>query len=507
MFPRDLRAFCDFRAASIRARSGAGALAGTSFPIDRHRPQALGLRWPTRNSLDSVSDRDSLLAFLAACSIAPFTCPGWPRRSSSGCRRRSASCAGLTAGPRGPDDAQKAIPTRPSLCAARLGASSVPGRPSDGDEGSAAGLFEGHPGGQGAALRRRRHPRDRARRHHRDGRDLSPCPIAWRRWRVQVSPRPRTWPTGWCGPRHSLPGRPPHHRADRVGGREAGLTSKNCRWTPCRGWSRASTGASTTCWGSRIRSAPGQASGAPPRPRWPSRSPGGAGGSEAAYDTLVSSHGQCEAAPQDEGCAVGQAPGRPGWGLDPPEKRLHIAVSGPRGSRECRISGLNHRSAANLGLRTCRVSRRSAIRSSWASTRSSRRSTRLQIQRGRLPAVQYRASGAHRDDPERLRITLAVAGFTRDQLEVILEENQLVIRGRQIRGQDETLSTSRHRRPPVPAHLPPCRRHGGAGRGPVQRTLSIDLARPEPERIVRKIDIIGPRQGVRRAAGERHEPL
>src|ERR1700745_3919996 len=33
--------------------------------------------------------------------------------------------------------------------------------------------------------------------------------------------------------------------------------------------------------------------------------------------------------------------------------------------------------------------------------------------------------------PERLRITLAVAGFTRDQLDVTIEENQLVLRGRQ----------------------------------------------------------------------------
>src|SRR5436190_22846503 len=33
--------------------------------------------------------------------------------------------------------------------------------------------------------------------------------------------------------------------------------------------------------------------------------------------------------------------------------------------------------------------------------------------------------------PECLRITLAVAGFTRDQLDVTMEENQLVIRGRQ----------------------------------------------------------------------------
>ena len=34
-------------------------------------------------------------------------------------------------------------------------------------------------------------------------------------------------------------------------------------------------------------------------------------------------------------------------------------------------------------------------------------------------------------DPERLRITLAVAGFGRDQLDISVEEQQLVIRGRQ----------------------------------------------------------------------------
>ncbi|ALN74386.1 argininosuccinate lyase [Aureimonas sp. AU20] len=50
---------------------GAAALAGTGFPIDRHRTaEALGFREPTRNSLDSVSDRDFALEFLAASSIA-----------------------------------------------------------------------------------------------------------------------------------------------------------------------------------------------------------------------------------------------------------------------------------------------------------------------------------------------------------------------------------------------------------------------------------------------------
>lgn len=49
---------------------GAAALAGTGFPIDRHRTaEALGFREPTRNSLDSVSDRDYALEFLAAASI------------------------------------------------------------------------------------------------------------------------------------------------------------------------------------------------------------------------------------------------------------------------------------------------------------------------------------------------------------------------------------------------------------------------------------------------------
>ena len=92
-------------------------------------------------------------------------------------------------------------------------------------------------------------------------------------------------------------------------------------------------------------------------------------------------------------------------------------------------------------------------------------------------------------EPERLRITLALAGFTRDQLDVALEENQLVIRGRQAEDKARQFL------------------HRGIAARQFQRTfllvdgmevlgadlsnglLSIDLARPEPERIVRKIDI------------------
>jgi HSP20 family molecular chaperone IbpA len=92
-------------------------------------------------------------------------------------------------------------------------------------------------------------------------------------------------------------------------------------------------------------------------------------------------------------------------------------------------------------------------------------------------------------NPERLRITLAVAGFTREQLEVAVEENQLVVRGRQ---QDDK---TRH-------YL-----HRGIAARQFQRSfvladgmevlgadlknglLSIDLARPQPEKIVKTIAI------------------
>ena len=91
--------------------------------------------------------------------------------------------------------------------------------------------------------------------------------------------------------------------------------------------------------------------------------------------------------------------------------------------------------------------------------------------------------------PERLRITLAVAGFTRDQLDVSIEESQLVIRGRQ---QDDKERQFLHR---------------GIAARQFQRTfvladgmevlgadlrnglLSIDLARPTPERVIKTIKI------------------
>src|SRR5262249_20864404 len=52
---------------------GSGALAATTFPIDRHMTaQALGFARPTRNSLDATADRDFLveaLSALANCAV------------------------------------------------------------------------------------------------------------------------------------------------------------------------------------------------------------------------------------------------------------------------------------------------------------------------------------------------------------------------------------------------------------------------------------------------------
>lgn len=88
-----------------------------------------------------------------------------------------------------------------------------------------------------------------------------------------------------------------------------------------------------------------------------------------------------------------------------------------------------------------------------------------------------------------LRITLAVAGFTKDQLEITLEDNQLIIRGKQ---DDDGSRDYLHR---------------GIAARQFQRTfvladgievrhadlknglLAIDLERPAPEHLTRKIDI------------------
>jgi HSP20 family molecular chaperone IbpA len=99
------------------------------------------------------------------------------------------------------------------------------------------------------------------------------------------------------------------------------------------------------------------------------------------------------------------------------------------------------------------------------------------------------SAGAANDTVEKLRITLAVAGFQRDQLEIVLEDSQLTIRGRQDddKGRDyihRGIAARQFSRSFVLAD-------GIEVKAADLRNglLSIDLVRREPERLVRKIEI------------------
>ena len=71
MAGRDRGRFADARERLNESPLGAGALAGTSFPIDRAMTaKALGFKRPMANSLDAVADRDFVLETLSACAIA-----------------------------------------------------------------------------------------------------------------------------------------------------------------------------------------------------------------------------------------------------------------------------------------------------------------------------------------------------------------------------------------------------------------------------------------------------
>jgi argininosuccinate lyase len=70
MFGRDAERMADCRKRVNRLPLGAAALAGTTFPIDRHRVAAtLGFDDVCHNSLDAVSDRDFAIEFCAAAAL------------------------------------------------------------------------------------------------------------------------------------------------------------------------------------------------------------------------------------------------------------------------------------------------------------------------------------------------------------------------------------------------------------------------------------------------------
>lgn len=99
----------------------------------------------------------------------------------------------------------------------------------------------------------------------------------------------------------------------------------------------------------------------------------------------------------------------------------------------------------------------------------------------RLPKVEGEA--------ERMRITLAVAGFGRDELDVTVEENQLIIRGRQ---KDEDGRSYLHRGIAARQFIRTFVLADGmevAGARLANGLLEIHLERPEPRRVIRRIQI------------------
>ena len=70
MFFRDLSRLHDIRERMNYCPLGAGALAGTTYPLDReYTASLLGFYGATLNSMDSVSDRDYLIELLSALSV------------------------------------------------------------------------------------------------------------------------------------------------------------------------------------------------------------------------------------------------------------------------------------------------------------------------------------------------------------------------------------------------------------------------------------------------------
>ena len=70
MFERDRGRLADLRKRMNQCPLGAGALAGTTYPLDReYTAELLEFDGPTYNSMDSVADRDYLIELLSALSV------------------------------------------------------------------------------------------------------------------------------------------------------------------------------------------------------------------------------------------------------------------------------------------------------------------------------------------------------------------------------------------------------------------------------------------------------
>jgi len=155
MFARDTDRFLEARRRVNVSPLGAGALAGSTFPLDRaFTARELGMDGVCENSVDAVSDRDFAADFLYACAVTMMHLSRLAEEmvywSSSEFRFLSlpdALCTGSSIMP------QKKNPDVAELIRGKTGRAYGISRTSHADERTPACLQPGHAGGQGTGLR------------------------------------------------------------------------------------------------------------------------------------------------------------------------------------------------------------------------------------------------------------------------------------------------------------------------------------------------------------------
>ena len=149
MFKRDVERLDDCYARMNVMPLGSGALAGTTYPLDRHFvAEKLGFSAITENSLDGVSDRDFVIELASCLAIIMMHLSRyceelilWSSAEFSFIEMDDAFSTGSSIMPQRKTDVAE-------LIRARQGASMAPSFPADDDEIAAPCIQQGHAGGQ-----------------------------------------------------------------------------------------------------------------------------------------------------------------------------------------------------------------------------------------------------------------------------------------------------------------------------------------------------------------------
>jgi argininosuccinate lyase len=350
MLARDRGRFRDARARMNESPLGAAALAGTSFPIDRHMTAAaLGFDRPMANSLDAVSDRDFALEFLAASSLCATHLSRlaeelvvWSTVQFRFVALSDRFSTGSSIMP------QKKNPDAAELIRAKVGRIT----------GSLVALLTVMKGLPLAYSKDMQEDKEAVfdaadslmlalAAMEGMARDMRPRPSGCARPPPRASPPPPTSPTGSSAGSACPSARPITSPARWSGGpRRAARTCPTSRSTRCGRSTPGSRPRSTACSASRTPSRAGRATAAPPPNRCASRSPAGArlwregdrtragpGGAR-----VLRAQGRPSAAPSPGGAGGRLTGGRDGRRLDGARRPGYLGASAWRVRRRCRRS-------------------------------------------------------------------------------------------------------------------------------------------------------------------------